>query len=126
MKRTWIAITILTITIAFCICGFFVVESRGEKLTQMIDGYAAQISESPDADLKEIAEKINKEWSNNSTLFKSIFIHNEFSEIETLLKKLHVYAKQNDNESFYENCNEAVSRLHCALDDQKPKIQNIF
>ena len=92
----------------------------------MINTCAQEAVENPKADLRQFAEKINKEWSRNSTLFKSVFIHNEFSEIETLLNKLYVLAKQNDTETFYEYCNEAASRLHCALDDEKPKIQNIF
>lgn len=83
-------------------------------------------AEENNAQLSEIATKINKEWSNHSTLFKSVFIHDDFSEIETLLDKLNVYAKQNSYESFVECCNEAISRLRCVLDNEKPKIRNIF
>ena len=126
MKRTWIAAIILSLTVAFCIVGFFTVEARGRRMTQLISICAQEVLESPNAPLTEMADKINKEWSNNSTLFKSIFIHTEFSEIETLLNKLHIFAQQDDSDLFYEHCMEAISRLHCALDDEKPKIENIF
>ena len=126
MKRLIIAIIIFTLTVSFCVFGFFTVTTRGE---QMIDILTQGISEAENGDnakLSEIAERINKEWSNRSTLFKSVFIHNDFSEIETLLDKLNVFSQQNSPDSFIECCNEAISRLRYALDNEKPKIQNIF
>lgn len=124
MKRLVIAIIIFALTISFCVFGFFTITAEGE---QMIDIITRGITEAEtNTELSKIAQKINKEWSNHSTLFKSVFIHDDFSEIETLLDKLKVFAKQGSSDSFIECCNEAISRLRFALDNEKPKIQNIF
>ena len=125
MKRLIIAGVIFVLTTTLCITGFFAVEIRGEQMVEIIaDGIDEAKSDS--ANLDEIAEKINKEWSKRSTLFKSVFIHDEFSEVEALLGKLTVFAEQRSCDDFIECCNEAISRLCCALDDEKPKIRNIF
>lgn len=126
MKRLIIAIIIFCLTVTFCISGFWLVTIRGEQMIDLLISCEKEAENNPDAKLTEIAEKINKEWSKRSTLFKSVFIHNDFSEIETLLNKLKTYAKQDSPDSFSECCNEAISRLRYALDNEKPKIQNIF
>ena len=95
-------------------------------MIDLLTSYASEAENNPDAELTKIAEKINKEWSKRSTLFKSVFIHNDFSEIEALLHNLKTFAKQDSPESFVECCNEAVYRLRYALNNEKPKIQNIF
>lgn len=126
MKRLVIAAIISTLTVSFCIFGFFTVTTKGEQMIEMLTTSIEEAESNPNAKLVEIAQKINKEWSNRSTLFKSVFIHNDFSEIETLLNKLTVFAEQNSTDDFIECCNEATSRLRYALDNEKPKIQNIF
>ena len=126
MKRLIIASIIFALTVAFCISGFYIVTSKGEQMTELLVSCANKVDNNPNAPLTEIAEQINKEWSKHSTLFKSVFIHNDFSEIETLLNQLKVFAKQGSSDSFSECCNEAISRLRYALDNEKPKIQNIF
>lgn len=126
MKRLVIAVVIFTLTISFCISGFLLVTTKGEEMIDLLIYYSHQAENSTEEELIEIAEKINKEWSNRSTLFKSVFIHDDFSEIETLIDKLNIFAKQNSPDSFSECCAEAISRLSYALNNEKPKIQNIF
>jgi len=124
MKRLVIAIIIFSLTISFCISSFFILTRRGE---QMIDTISCGITEAEnDAELTQVAQKINKEWSKNSTLFKSVFIHDDFSEIEALIDKLNVFATQNSVDSFIECCYEAISRIRFVLDNEKPEIRNIF
>lgn len=124
MKRLIIAIIIFSLTVSLCIFGFFTITAKGERMIDTITYGIAQAESN--AELSLIAQKINKEWSNHSTLFKSVFIHHDFSEIETLLCKLNVFAEQNSPDSFIECCNEVISRLRFALDNEKPKIENIF
>ncbi len=126
MKRLVIAVVIFTLTISFCISVFLLITDKGEEMIDLLIYYSHQAETSTEEELTEIAEKINKEWSNRSTLFKSVFIHDDFSEIETLIDKLNIFAKQNSPDSFSECCNEAISRLNYALNNEKPKIQNIF
>ncbi len=126
MKRLSIAIIIFCLTITFCVFVFFTVTKKGEQMIELLTHSSTQTGSASEEQLTKIAEKINKEWNNRSTLFKSVFIHNDFSEIETLLHKLKFFATQNDVDAFNECCNEAVSRLRYALDNEKPKIQNIF
>lgn len=126
MKRLVIAIVIFAITISFCVSGFLLITKRGEEMIELLTYYSHQSENSSKEELIEIAKKINKEWSKRSTLFKSVFIHNDFSEIETLIDKLNIFAKQNSPDSFSECCTEAISRLNYALNNEKPEIQNIF
>lgn len=126
MKRLVIAIIIFTLTISFCVSGFLLITNKGEEMIDLLTYYSHQAEISTKEELTEIAEKINKEWSKRSTLFKSVFIHNDFSEIETLIDKLNIFAEQNSPDSFSECCTEAISRLNYALNNEKPKIQNIF
>ena len=126
MKRLAIAIIIFTLTVSFCISGFLLVTAKGEEMIDLLIYYSQEAENSSEAEMTKIAEEINKEWSKRSTLFKSVFIHNDFSEIETLIDKLNIFAKQNSPDSFSECCNEAISRLNYALTNEKPRIQNIF
>lgn len=125
MKRLVIAITIFALTVSVCIYGFFAVNASGEKMIRAISEGINQ-ARSGSGDLVEIAEKINKEWSNRSTLFKCVFVHDDFSEVEALLHKLRFFARQLSPDDFAECAEEAISRLQYTLDNEKPKIQNIF
>ena len=126
MKRLSIAIIIFFITVGLCVSGFLLVTTRGNQMVGLLTHYSKQAENSSEAELIEIAEEIKKEWSRRSTLFKSVFIHHDFSEIETLINKLCIFAKQNQPDSFTECCDEAISRLSYALNNEKPEIQNIF
>ncbi|MBR5773265.1 MAG: DUF4363 family protein [Clostridia bacterium] len=112
-------------TVGTSVAGFFVVNASGSRMIEVIAGSIEQAEQGTDS-LEEIAEKINKEWNSRSTLFKCVFIHDEFSEVEMLFNKLHFFAQQGSTDEFIECCNEAISRLRYTLDNEKPKIQNIF
>lgn len=125
MKRLIIALSIFVLTVSACVYGFFAVDKSGEEMIEIISEGIAQ-ARSGEYDLNDIAEKINREWSNRSTLFKCVFVHDEFSEVEALLYKLSFFARKNSSDDFAECADEAISRIRYALDNEKPKIQNIF
>jgi hypothetical protein len=133
MKRVFIAITFIFISVAVCIYSVNATEKKCNRLMSRINSAIDLSNEITENDshnkrlkLYTSTKNLNEAWENESKFFYFFFNNDDLKSIETNIEKIPVHAKNGDIESAYlclVECSEEIEYLKSSI---IPNFNNIF
>ena len=126
MKRIWIAVFLLLTVAVLCTSGSMVLKSRTNKLIGVLEEGISACEGSRKNQLKESAEKINKEWERSHIVLSMMIRHSDLEDLEKCIKELPYLAKAGDKDGFKSNCRDGIIVINHILDSEKLNLGNIF
>jgi hypothetical protein len=133
MKRVFIAITFIFISVAVGIYSVNETEKKCNRLMSRINSaidlskeIAENDSHNKRTKLYTSAKNLNETWENESKFFYFFFNNDDLKSIETNIEKIPIHAKTGDIESAYlclVECSEEIEYLKSSI---IPNFNNIF
>ncbi len=133
MKRVFIAITFIFISVAVGIYSVNATEKKCNRLMSRINSAIDLSNEITENDshnkrtkLYTSAKNLNEAWENESKFFYFFFNNDDLKSIETNIEKIPIHAKNGDIESAYLSlveCSEEIEYLKSSI---TPNFNNIF
>lgn len=124
MKRLILASIIFVIVVVTYLTSLYYITDSCDKAKVLLDDSVKTYSQNKTA--KDEAEKIKNFWDEKEKVLSLFVNHNRIDDIEKAISLLNVYAKQKDNELFYEYADTVKILLHQIMEDTKITMHSIF
>ena len=133
MKRVFIAITFIFISVALGIYSVNETEKKCNRLMSRINSAIDLSNEITENDshnkrlkLYTSAKNLNEAWENESKFFYFFFNNDDLKSIETNIEKIPIHAKTGDIESAYLCLVECCEEIEYLKSSIIPNFNNIF
>lgn len=133
MKRIFIAIFFITLSVLIGIFGLFETERICNKMIIEIEQATEENKKVTEdnshqgrLNFYDTANELNARWEENSDFFYFFFNNDDIKNIETNIEKLPTHAKNGDFESAYLCLVECLEDLEYVKNSVSPSFNNIF
>ncbi len=124
MKRLIIAGVIFVIVIATYLTSLYYITDSCNQAKTLLNNSVKVYSENKTAESQ--AKEMRDYWDKKEKVLSVFVNHDRIDEIEMAISLLNVYAKQKDNELFYEYADTVKILLHQIIEDTKISPHSIF
>lgn len=124
MKRLIIAAILLCLVVATYISSYFYISNSCETAKGMLNTSVAVYKKQKTAEIE--AQKLEKYWDKKEKMLSIFVNHERIDDIEKAISHLNVYAKDKDNELFYEYADNVDVLLHQIMEDTKFSMHSVF
>ena len=124
MKRLIPAGILLVLVIVTYVTSLFFITDSCDKTKKLLDNSVTTYTQNKTAE-KE-AKAVEKFWNKKEPLLSVFVNHDRIDDIETAISLLNVYAKNPDNQLFYEYADNIEMLIHQILEDTKFTMHSIF
>ncbi len=126
MKRIWVAVLLLLISLCFSVSEFFAVKYNFEKHVQMLDKAEYYFSQKEFTKSYEQCKKLQSSWAKSEKLLNIFLVHKQVDDIAQDLMTLKKYAEFKDEKSFFLTTGKTKRQLLSMKESELPDYQNIL
>ncbi len=124
MKRLIPASIIFVLVIITYLTSLFYITNSCEEAKKLLDNSITVYKNEKEAE-KE-AKELENYWDKKEKTLSVFVNHDRIDDIEKAISLLNVYAKQKDNELFFEYADTVKILLHQIMEDTKITMHSIF
>ncbi len=126
MKRIWVAIGFLVLSVVLAVTEFTLVSISCKKYTEQIEIAESYISDKEFSDAENICEKIEVDWEKSKKSLNSFLTHTYSDGIAESIARLIEYAKNKDIEGFLSQAGKTKRQLLHIKQSELPNLENIM
>ncbi len=126
MKRIWIAIAFLSLSLIFAITEFVLVSNNCKKYTEQIKEAERYISDKEFSGAVNICKNVEKDWEKSKKDLNIFLIHTYSDDISESIAKLLEYAENKNIEGFLSQAGKTKRQLLHIKQSELPNLENIM
>lgn len=126
MKRGWIAVGMIALSLLLGGAEYFYVTSNADVCLRLLDEANEKIAHNEFLEAESVAKRLEHRFQNGSAMFNVFMYHSEVGHIAADLARLSRYARAGDASEFSATCACARCEIQAIRDAKQLKWENLF
>ena len=126
MKRGWIAVIMIALSLLLGGTEYIYVTSNADAYLQMLDDADEKMAQNEVYEAQSAAERLDNRFKKQSGMFNIFMFHSEIGHISSDLSMLKSYARTGATEDFLATSACARRKIEAIRDSKQMKWENIF
>ncbi len=126
MKRIYIALILLILTVFICFVEFVYISSSASKITDKIEDVYKSYKEGYKESSLRYALETENDWQNKVKKIDMLLYHDYVDDITRNIVNLKTYITEEDAVGLYSTCNEILTQINSLKNSEFPTAENII
>ncbi|MBE6824118.1 MAG: DUF4363 family protein [Ruminococcaceae bacterium] len=126
MKRIWVAVGFLALSLIFAFAEFLIVSKSYKNYVEQIQIAEYYISDKEFSVAQDICKNIEEEWEKSRKTLNVFMIHTYSENISESIAKLSEYAQNKDKKAFLSQSSKTKRQLLYIKQSELPNLENIM
>lgn len=126
MKRIWVALALIIISISLALTQLIIVKSKAEYFLDVIIASEYHFSKKEYSTATELLDFSCEKWGDSEKTLNVFLPHEKVDEIEESLSELKEYAENKEKPEFKASFEKTKRQLLCLKQSELPNFENIM
>lgn len=126
MKRMWIALALLVLTVSSCAVGITYTRSVTARMTQTVSQAKAAQKKGNAAAACRLSEQAKKDWKDAHRVLCVYMVHERLEALDETLAVMPELCRNGAKEEFLSECDRGLMQIAYLNESETPNLENVF